>query len=234
MDKVKLMDRVETKFVLSIRQLPEILESVKKDYAVVSFDDILMPNYKTVYYDTDDFFFYKEHHRKRKDRYKVRYRNYVDSNITYFEIKHKKNGRVDKQRIKVANENFDLDKEQEEFLIENEIDQGVLNLKLINNYKRITLVSNASVERVTFDLMITFENSEVKSELDDIVIAEVKQPTLTRDTAIYKAFKDAQIKPYNVSKYCIGVIKIYGKEKVKYNRFKKKLLKLNKCTEIWK
>ncbi len=231
MDKVKLMDRIETKFVLSSKQLPHILNQIKNDYKVVEFNDNLMPAYKTVYYDTENLFFYNEHHRKRKDRYKVRFRNYIDSNITFLEVKHKKNGRVNKQRIKVENEQFTLNKEDEDFLKGANIYKSDLTLKLTNHYNRITLVSNRSVERVTFDMNIKFQYKDSKSSLDNVVIIELKQPTLSRETAIYKALRDLQIKPYNVSKYCIGIIKTYGTDAVKYNRFKKKIIRLNKIKE---
>jgi len=228
MDKVKLMDRIETKFVLSSKQLPQVFDKIRDDYKVLSFDGNEMPAYKTVYYDTDDLFFYHEHHRKRKDRFKVRFRNYVDSNMTFLEVKHKKNGRVDKRRVEVQNEQFVLLSEEDTFLQEANICADDLKIKLINHYNRITLVSKHSVERVTFDTDIKYQFEGLKTDLDQIVIIELKQPVLSRETPIYKALKELQIKPYNVSKYCIGIIKTYGQENVKYNRFKKKLNRLNK------
>lgn len=232
MDKVGLMDRIETKFVLSLNDLPLILDRIKDYYKVVCIDDNVMLAYKTVYYDTDDLFFYHEHHRKRKDRYKVRFRNYVDSKITFLEVKHKKNGRIDKQRIAVENEQFILDKEGESFLKSVNIHKDDLHVKLSNSYQRITMVSNHSVERVTFDFSIKFKYKDAKSELDNIVIVELKQPELSRETAIFKVLRDLQIKPYSVSKYCIGILKTHGTDNVKYNRFKKKLIRLNKISEV--
>lgn len=230
MDKVKLMDRIETKFVLSVKQLPLIFDQIKDDYKVVRIDDHAMAAYKTVYYDTDDLYFYNEHHRKRKNRYKVRFRNYVDSNITFLEVKHKKNGRIDKQRIAVENEQFILDTEGQSFLKSADIDKDDLKVKLSNTYQRITLVSNHSVERVTFDFSIKFQYKDTQSELDNIVIVELKQPVLSRETSIFKVLRDLQIKPYSVSKYCIGILKTHGIDNVKYNRFKKKLIRLNKIS----
>jgi len=228
MNDVKLMDRVETKYILSAKQLPQILNQLQNDYRVVSIDDVVMPTYKTVYFDTDSLYFFKEHHRKRNNRYKVRFRNYVDSNLTYLEVKHKQNGRVDKQRVKVENNNYLLDAENQLFLKDANIDQTDLKKQLTNYYKRITLVSNHSVERVTFDMNINFKYQEVETSLDNIVIVELKQPNLSRTSPIYTALKNAQVKPYNVSKYCIGLIKTHGLDEVKHNRFKKKLLKINK------
>ncbi len=232
MDKVKLMDRIETKFVISTKHLPAVFDQVKNDYKIVSFDENRMPAYKTVYYDTDSLYFYHEHHRKRKDRYKVRFRNYVDSAITFLEVKHKKNGRVDKNRIMVENEKFVLHDEEEKFLKEANIHNEELKVKLYNYYNRITLVANETVERVTFDFNIAFQHEDSKSGLDNIVIVELKQPTLSRETPIYKALRNLQMKPYNVSKYCIGLIKTHGTDKLKYNRFKKKLNRLNKINAL--
>lgn len=230
MDKVKLMDRIETKFVFSAKHLPLIFDRIKNDYRIVSIDENVMPAYKTVYYDTDELFFYNEHHRKRKNRYKVRFRNYVDSKITFLEVKHKKNGRIDKQRVKVLNEHFILDEEGKSFLKEADISKEDLKVKLNNSYNRITLVSNHSVERVTFDFNIKFQYKVSKSELENIVIVELKQPVLSRETDIYKVLRDLQIRPYSLSKYCIGILKTHGIENVKYNRFKKKLIRLNKIS----
>ena len=131
MNGVKLMDRVESKFILSAKQLPEILNQIKNDYRVVSILGNLTPSYKTVYFDTDSFYFYHEHHRGRKNRYKVRFRNYVESNLTFLEVKHKQNGRIDKQRIKVNNNNFILSPEDLMFLKEANIDQTELKQKRI-------------------------------------------------------------------------------------------------------
>lgn len=225
------MDRVETKFLLSIKKLPKIFKEIENDYRIVSINDNKIPEYKTVYFDTENFFFYNEHHRKRKDRYKVRFRNYVNSDLTFFEVKHKKNGRVDKKRKIVENENFKLDTSNVDLLEESDLDKLELKNKLSNYYSRITLVSKHSIERVTFDMDIRFEHEGKKSSLNNLVIVELKQAKLSRDSPIYKALKNANIKPFTMSKYCIGLIKTYGTKALKYNRFKKKLLRINEITK---
>ena len=84
----------------------------------------------------------------------------------------------------------------------------------------------------TIHIDVNFKYHEFNSGLKNVVIVELKQPTLSRTTPIYKVLKDAQIKSYNVSKYCIGLIKTHGIEKVKYNRFKKKIIQLNKINAL--
>lgn len=231
MDRVKLMDRIETKFVFSANKLPLIFDQIRHHYDIVSIDGNVIPAYKTVYYDTDDLFFYHEHHRKRKNRYKVRFRNYVDSQMTFLEVKHKKNGRTDKKRVTVENENFVINEEGLSFLKSANINQDDLHVTLTNTYNRVTLVSKHQVERVTLDFNIQYEHLDTPARLHNVVIMEVKQPRLSRDTIIYKALKQIQIRPLSISKYCIGIMKTYGIDNVKYNRFKKKLLRLDKIIQ---
>ncbi len=232
MNQVKLMDRIETKFVLSVNQISSLFQTLMPYYRVVSFQGEVMPTYNTVYYDTENLFFYREHHRKRNDRYKVRFRNYVDTNITFLEVKHKKNGRVGKQRIQVENENFTLNPDLLEFLHQKKINKQDLKISLENQYKRITLVSNYSIERVTFDFDIRFKYQNKQANLGKIVIIELKEPIRSRSSKLYHSLKQMNVLPYNLSKYCVGLIKTRGLENLKYNRFKKKLLKIDKINAL--
>jgi hypothetical protein len=90
------------------------------------------------------------------------------------------------------------------------------------------LVSKHQAERVTLDLNIEFSHDGVDEQLGDLVILELKQANASRKTPVYKALRRQQIRPFNISKYCIGLIKTHGHEELKHNRFKKKLLKIAK------
>ena len=57
MDGVKLMNRVETKYVFCSNRLPELLNLVNLNYRVLEIDDIRFFPYCTTYLDTSDFFF---------------------------------------------------------------------------------------------------------------------------------------------------------------------------------
>jgi hypothetical protein len=56
-------------------------------------------------------------------------------------------------------------------------------------------------------------------------IAELKQENVNRNSVFYQLMKSRCIRPYRLSKYCIGSIELYGSA-LKFNRFKKKLLQL--------
>jgi hypothetical protein len=90
------------------------------------------------------------------------------------------------------------------------------------------LVSKTENERLTFDFNIAFEKDGVKKSFKQLIIAELKQEDLNRNSVFFQLMKEKQIRPYRLSKYCLGSVEIYGEDKLKFNRFKKKLLYLNK------
>ena len=101
MDKVQLLNRVDTKFVFSQNELERILPLLKSDYFILSVKGVLLSDYESLYFDDENFSFYINHHKKKVDRFKVRYRKYVHSDLSFLEVKHKNKGRTDKSRIRV-------------------------------------------------------------------------------------------------------------------------------------
>lgn len=227
MDRVKLMNRVETKFLFGVDRLTEVLEELKEDYQVVKIGGNMLPTYSSLYFDNPEFFFYNEHHRERTSRYKVRYRTYVDSDLSFLEVKHKYKGRTNKKRIKVEDVNHEMPLLHVNFLESLQVPKLDVQAVMRNEYSRITLVSKHSIERLTLDINLSFKFGEIQKDLKNIVIAELKQERITRDSPFYKVVREKGMRPYRLSKYCMGIIELYGQENIKYNRFKKKLLRLN-------
>ena len=87
LDKVKLLDRKDTKFVFNQNQLPSILEKIKPYYRILEINNSPIFNYDNTYFDTHDYFFYNQHHNEHRKRFKVRFRKYSNNNKSYFEIK---------------------------------------------------------------------------------------------------------------------------------------------------
>ena len=102
MESVKLMNRIDTKYTVPMSILPSILEAAKEDYFAQEIDGKRIATYDTMYYDTEDMDMYIRHHDRQLVRQKIRVRQYVDSNLTFLEIKRKNNkGRTKKKRIAV-------------------------------------------------------------------------------------------------------------------------------------
>jgi hypothetical protein len=175
-----------------------------------------------------NFKFYNDHHIGRVDRYKVRFRKYIESDLTFLEIKHKIKGRTKKSRIIVDEIPNELTNEKHISFLKKNISETIdLKPKLWNSFHRITLVNNELKERLTFDFQLTFKWETEEINFNNLIIAELKQEIVYRNSPFYNLMKSNQIRPYRLSKYCIGAIELYAKDKIKYNRFKEKLLKLN-------
>ena len=99
MDKVQLLNRMDTKFVFQVSKLPAFLEKIKERYRLLETNPLRYADYNSLYYDTPDFQLYFTHHRGKSGRYKIRFRSYNDTKLFFLEIKHKNNkGRTDKSR----------------------------------------------------------------------------------------------------------------------------------------
>lgn len=225
-----LMDRIDTKFAFNRDYAEEIILSLKEHYNVLEVNGNRIGNYESLYFDEEDFTFYKDHHNNKSHRFKVRFRKYVESEKYFLEVKEKRKGRVKKKRIPVKKFERNLSETSKEF-IQQQLDTPInLEPKLWNQYKRITLISLNKKERLTLDFDLVFEWNNEKSSYGDLVIAELKQKRRDRSSPFYMMMKNQNIRPYRVSKYCIGAVDLYHKKEVKYNRFKKKLLKLKKIS----
>ena len=117
MDKVKLMRRTETKYVFDATMLPEVLDGLAGTYRVLEIEGVRRNPYNTVYFDTDNLKFYTEHHNGKLNRQKIRIRTYVNSAISFIEIKTKNNkGRMIKKRVKKEDATSNLSEKACEFI----------------------------------------------------------------------------------------------------------------------
>jgi hypothetical protein len=230
MDDVKLMNRTDTKFAFKVTELPNLLEKMHPYYRVLSIDGKLVHDYKSLYFDTDDRKFYLDHHNGRVNRNKIRFREYVGSKLTFLEIKLKNNkGRTIKKRMRVDAITKELTTKQKTYInkiIGKEID---VNAKQWINFSRITFVHKTQKERLTMDINLTFENEKQAGDLKKIAIAEVKQERMNRSSDFMRIAKELYILPIRISKYCISTLEL--NPDLKYNRFKEKVLFLNKLKQ---
>jgi hypothetical protein len=231
MDRVRLMNRTDTKFILNGREFLDILLTVKDHYRILEVEGNRQSRYKTLYYDTADFYHFRNHQNGKLNRFKIRKRAYVESNIAFLEVKFKSNkDRTIKKRIPLPSMQEGLLKHEMHFIEERSRMSTPLHPKLWNSFERITLVNNHSPERLTIDCNLSFQNGEDIMSLDDLVIAEVKQESESRSSPFIHELKNRIIRPEGISKYCLGVTLLYPH--VKSNNFKQKLLRIKKVTTI--
>lgn len=223
MKSVRLMNRVDTKFVTTLPRLMQLLEMAKGEYFVQEIDGERNSAYTTLYYDTPRLDMYIMHHNGCLGRQKVRVRQYVDSNLTFLEVKNKNNHRrTRKKRITVTG--FDITGEQQREFLKPLCwwDVDTLQPALRNWFNRITLVNKAKTERVTIDTGLRFHNfvSGLDKSLDQVVIIELKRDG-NQPSPLLAMLRDLHIHPYGFSKYCMGTA--LSNPSVKKNRLKPKL-----------
>lgn len=231
MVSVRLMNRTDTKFLTSSDRLATILERMAADYYVQEINGNRLSRYHTTYLDTERQDMYLAHQNGRRQREKIRIRDYADTRQSFFEIKDKDNkGRTSKVRLPLHTPNYTQDEEIREFTrTRSRFSLYELYPCIETDFKRITLVNQKMTERLTIDLSLCFHNCRTGTaqKLHEMVIIELK-----RDGNHASPAKDLlaalHIRPIHISKYCLG--SVLTDPKIKHNRFKSKLIQINKLT----
>lgn len=230
MASIRLMNRIDTKFVASKRQLAELLSMAADKYYVQEADGLRLSPYRTTYFDTAAYTQYMQHHCGYATRTKVRVRTYMGSGLTFLEVKRKNNHRrTKKKRIEVESVERAPLAEGAAALVSQAtgLELDAMHPIVQNNFTRVTLVNFGKTERLTIDFDVRFHNFETLADRDtgQIVIIELK-----RDGNVFSPIlpllRDLHIHPTGFSKCCIGMA--LTDPALKQNNFKKKIRLLGK------
>lgn len=255
---VRLMNRVDTKFLADERQCMRLLEEAADRYYVQAIGTVRACRYSTLYYDTPQWEMYHLHHNRRLTRQKVRTRTYVETGVSFLEVKNKSNkGRTRKLRMRIGGGIFATapsDAEAAAFLRQkSSYAPDTLTPSLATRFVRVTLVNRAMTERLTIDFDLHFTNVRAgageaergaaaasggagaerhrdangTASLGGLAIIELKQDT-TAPSPMKEILTRLRIKPFKISKYCIG--EALTNPHVKRNRFKAKLRAIDKMS----
>lgn len=250
MQGVKLMNRTDTKYVVPLWRLLDLLVAASTDYYVqTNADGERMAGYHTIYLDTPDHQMYTRHELGHRPRQKVRMRTYMDTGEAFLEIKHKNNhGRTSKKRrqMEVPNDPSEanalvppilakLGQGPRFTMVPGQVEPGplspdTLSPQLENFFDRITLVNHGMTERLTIDLNLRFHNLETDADasLSRLAIIELKRdghnPSPMHDLLIRM-----HVHPGGFSKYCIG--QTLTNPNLRNNNFKEKIQWIKKLSK---
>jgi hypothetical protein len=226
-EAVKLQNRVDTKFVFPVAQLPGMLEMLREDYRVLEIGGTRSQHYQTLYFDTPAHLMYLNHHNGKANRFKVRSRRYLDTGQCFFEVKVKNNkGRTLKARSIQDGRQDEISESHGEILSGiTGLSPGQVEPALWVTFSRITLVNRARTERITIDTDLRFLHGNDVAGYPGIVIAELKQDH-TCSSLFQHLLHQRHINGTKISKYCLGIISL--NPHIKQNRFKEKLILINK------
>ena len=207
MKEIRLMNRIDTKFVTTVPVLRQLLDIAREDYFVQETGGLRCKMYQV-------------HEAGHLVRQKLRIRSYVDAGLNFLEVKTKNNhGRTKKKRM--AMEGFDalnpdhairFERQNDQFVAYDDFLQSYLRYapqslteQLENRFDRITLVNKGKTERLTIDSNLRFHNiaTDKSRHMGDIVIIELKRDGL-KPSPILPKLLELRIHPHGFSKYCIG------------------------------
>ncbi|MDX9752149.1 MAG: polyphosphate polymerase domain-containing protein, partial [Flavobacteriales bacterium] len=207
MDRVALLDRTDTKYVLPAAMLPGVLHELLPEYRLLEVDGVRGTAYRSLYLDTADLRHYHDHHNRRTFRNKVRYREYLGSGLAYLEVKRKTGrGGTDKVRKRITAIPERPDAAQLAFIQKATGRTDELRPVLWNTFTRYTLVHRVRAERLTIDVGLRFAWDDQERALGPVVVAELKERRADRGSPFAMAMRARGIRPAGMSKYCVGML----------------------------
>ncbi len=228
LEEIPLQRRVDIKFLIPKLKFDIFINQLFEAQAAhaLEVNGNRVTNYSNQYFDTPDFAFYHDHHARKLNRIKIRARSYSTTGMAYLEEKMRTNkDKVEKLRIPYnQNEDFPFEelRKRSKYLHK----YKNLNKTIDISYSRITIASKYFKEKATFDFNLTHTANGKTLTYGDMVIAEVKQPSISLRSDFMKLLKDLKCYPISFSKYCSGISQLYPE--VKKNNFLPLLRILNK------
>ena len=223
----KLLNRIDTKYICNIKQLPEILKQATNYFNIQTNSGERLFSYESLYFDTCNKKTYFDHHQGKRIRYKIRFRKYLDTGDTFLEIKKKKNyNRTNKRRLQFDFSENLKDSHKDFLNSELQISASEFKPAIWTLFDRITLAGKNHIERITIDTNIRFKNDSNEISIPELIIIEVKRDKKTGISPFTRILRSQGIRPIGISKYVLGNIML--SPELKHNRFTNKLLTIKR------
>ena len=181
-ERASLQTRVDRKYVLPFDEVRRLLTVAGEGSRVLQIGDARSFAYESVYFDTADLTSYLLTARRRRRRFKVRTRTYVDSELCWLEVKtHAARGLTVKNRLPyepshqstLAPGRWFVDRVlAETVLLRSE--RLVFAPTLVTRYRRSTLYCPATDSRLTIDLDLCWADHSRHQWLPGLAIVETK------------------------------------------------------------
>lgn len=213
-DQAAMLTRVDRKYVLHREELSQALENIDPDTRVLNISNKLAQPYKSVYFDTPDqrSFYMAAHKRRRK--FKVRTRTYVDSGTTFLEVKATgPRGVTVKERMNwdpASTGRIELDSPTRLWLEEKLLTAGQersvaqsLEVAMVGTYNRTTMLMADGQGRATIDTELDWLSAAGYMEKPNMAIVETKSGA--RPSQIDRLLWSAGHRPAKISKFGTGM-----------------------------
>lgn len=215
-ENAALTERTDRKYIVTVSAAREMVRRMGDTHAVLSIDGRRYTTYRTMYLDTDDFTSARAHIQRRRRRWKVRTRLYVEDQLNRVEVKTKANRGNTTKVMRVSHPDFygTLSDEDRAFVTEQlgdllDAEVGALKPAAEVRYTRATLSDLTAGTRVTLDWGMTMHLEPGHVWLDDqFVTVETKGPgPLSR---VDRTLHELGIRPRRFSKYVSAASSVYA------------------------
>jgi hypothetical protein len=224
-----LLDRLDTKYLVSEAQLPALLGAAVGRYHVLTVRGAARQHYRTTYYDSATLACYRAHLAGRSLRFKVRERCYVSSGDRTLEVKVRDaGGRTRKHRTPSDGAAPVMPLDGLPDALQQRLGAVPLLPVLRTAFDRIALVRPDGEERVTIDTALHLATADAAVDLPGVAIVEVKQAR-RGPSPFREALREARVQPRRVSKYCLGIALL--RPDVPHHRFRPLLAALRRLTD---
>ncbi|MEU4236159.1 VTC domain-containing protein [Actinoplanes sp. NPDC026619] len=210
-ERAELLTRIDRKYLLPAAALPAILAGLPGDARVLEIDGGRTFAYRSQYFDTPRLDSYRTTAQRRRRRFKLRIRSYLDSDLHLLEIKTRgTRGVTVKQRFPYAGDGVTLSAEMRAHAVRALEAAGValrdreFEAVLTTRFERITLLLPSTGSRATIDRDLTWTlPSGATLSLPDRMIVETKSPHGA--SQLDRLLWSRSHRPCAISKYATGM-----------------------------
>jgi VTC domain-containing protein len=211
-EHAELQTRVDRKYILPLAQVELLLPEIGRGSRALDIDGLRLFRYRSVYFDTPDLTSFHLAVRRRRRRFKVRTRTYLDSRQCWLEIKTEGHrGGTVKSRLPYRCDDHDdvapgrgfIDAVLADLTM---ADHSALTLApvLLTHYLRGTLYLPATRSRVTIDVDLSWMDSRNAAlALPHVAIVETKTGAAASEAD--RLLWSYGHRPVSVSKYATGL-----------------------------
>lgn len=213
-ERAGLLTRIDRKYLVPYDDLDHVLDVLPGTTRVLQIGDRRRFGYRSVYFDTPDLLSYRLTALRRRRRFKIRTRSYLDSGLHLLEVKTRgPRGVTVKQRVPYAGDGEQLlrqDKAEAYAALRHTNAMAPdspeeLQPTAITDYQRATLFLPRSRSRVTIDTELTWTlpDGTRKLRLDGYAVVETKCSGAAAE--MDRALWHHQLRPCSISKFGTGL-----------------------------
>ena len=211
-ERASLLTRVDRKYLVPLADLDAVLGDLGGETRVLEIEGQRASEYRSVYFDTVGLDSYLAAARRRRRRFKIRTRTYVDSEQCYLEVK-TRGGRslTVKERVEhpvESGESLEPDDGYVEFALHeagiDSVPTATLRPTLVTRYHRATLFVPEGSSRATIDTALSWTDSAGRSiATPGLVVVETKSGSTA--SPVDRVLWAHGHRPANISKYGTGM-----------------------------